>query len=97
MSFQLRDGSSAVSTAGQRSQHGVPPIRKATGKLPGGACIPPILENWKHKILLAGKYVNVMRECGVVIEEPASEQSNGDENVWQVDNEKCGASLFRQS
>jgi gamma-tubulin complex component 2 len=22
------------------------------------------LEGWKHKILLAGKYLNVIRECG---------------------------------
>ena len=35
------------------------------GRLPGGACIPPLLESWKHKILLAGKYLNVIRECGI--------------------------------
>jgi hypothetical protein len=23
------------------------------------------LEGWKHKILLAGKYLNVIRECGI--------------------------------
>lgn len=27
--------------------------------------MPPLLESWKHKILLAGKYLNVIRECGI--------------------------------
>ncbi|CAH7688572.1 Spc98 family-domain-containing protein [Phakopsora pachyrhizi] len=31
----------------------------------GGAVVPRFLEVWEVKILLAGKYVNVMRECGV--------------------------------
>ena len=35
--------------------------------MPGGACIPPVLEGWKHKILLAGKYLNVVRECGIEV------------------------------
>jgi len=35
--------------------------------LPGGACIPPFLEPWKFKILLAGKYLNVIKECGIEI------------------------------
>jgi gamma-tubulin complex component 2 len=25
------------------------------------------LEGWKHKILLAGKYLNVIRECGIEV------------------------------
>ena len=37
------------------------------GRLPGGACVPPLLESWKHKILLAGKYLNVIRECGIEV------------------------------
>lgn len=36
-----------------------------SGRLPGGACVPPLLESWKHKVLLAGKYLNVIRECGI--------------------------------
>lgn len=32
--------------------------------LGGGAIIPSFLESWKYKILLAGKYLNVIRECG---------------------------------
>lgn len=43
--------------------------RKGTEKprergLSGGAVIPDFLEVWKNKILLAGKYLNVIRECG---------------------------------
>ena len=32
--------------------------------LSGGAIVPSFLERWKGKILLAGKYLNVIRECG---------------------------------
>jgi gamma-tubulin complex component 2 len=46
----------------------VPPPRAGSGRLPGGACIPPLLENWKHKVLLAGKYLNVIRECGIEVQ-----------------------------
>lgn len=42
----------------------MPTPRGGSSRLPGGACIPPVLEGWKHKILLAGKYLNVIRECG---------------------------------
>ncbi|EFI26669.1 gamma-tubulin complex component 2 [Coprinopsis cinerea okayama7 len=59
--YTLRDGSST--TGSKRHMAGVPPPRPS-GRLPGGACIPPLLEGWKHKILLAGKYLNVIRECG---------------------------------
>jgi len=43
----------------------MPTPRGGLSRLPGGACIPPVLEGWKHKILLAGKYLNVVRECGI--------------------------------
>lgn len=36
--------------------------------LVGGAVVPAFLEPWKNKILLAGKYLNVIRECGIEIE-----------------------------
>jgi hypothetical protein len=63
-SSQLRDGSTL--SAPSKQQHaGVPPPRGTSGRLPGGACVPPLLEGWKHKILLAGKYLNVIRECGI--------------------------------
>lgn len=38
--------------------------------LAGGAVIPAFLEPWKNKILLAGKYLNVIRECGIEIKSP---------------------------
>ncbi|KAG6902434.1 hypothetical protein C0995_016613 [Termitomyces sp. Mi166 len=63
--YTLRDGSTSGSS--KRQQTGVPPPRAVSGRLPGGACIPPLLEGWKHKILLAGKYLNVIRECGIEI------------------------------
>ncbi|KAE8225942.1 hypothetical protein CF319_g1378 [Tilletia indica] len=37
------------------------------GIFTGGAKIPGFLQPWKHKILLAGKYLNVIRECGVEV------------------------------
>ena len=45
----------------------VPVCRPGTNRLPGGACIPPFLEPWKFKILLAGKYLNVIKERGIEI------------------------------
>lgn len=45
----------------------MPTPRGDSSRLPGGACIPPVLEGWKHKILLAGKYLNVIRECGIEV------------------------------
>lgn len=61
---QLRDGST-LSAPSKRQLAGVPPPRSVSGRLPGGACVPSLLEGWKHKILLAGKYLNVIRECGI--------------------------------
>ncbi|KAF8528465.1 Spc98 family-domain-containing protein [Hysterangium stoloniferum] len=56
--YTLRDGS--TSTTG-KAQSSTPAI------LRDGACVPPLLEPWKHKVLLAGKYLNVIRECGIEI------------------------------
>lgn len=55
------------------------------GRLPGGACVPPLLEGWKHKILLAGKYLNVIRECGIEVNRDQG-QSTDD---LSMDDEKC--------
>ena len=45
------------------------------GILTGGAKIPSFLEPWKHKILLAGKYLNVIRECGLEVPSDPDEES----------------------
>ncbi|KXN93348.1 Spindle pole body component alp4 [Leucoagaricus sp. SymC.cos] len=80
--YTLRDGSTSASS--KRSQAGVPPLRP-NGRLPGGACIPPLLEGWKHKILLAGKYLNVIRECGIELK---PEDLPPDSEEFSMDNEK---------
>lgn len=56
------------------------------GFLTGGARIPSFLMPWREKILLAGKYLNVVRECGKDIRNSgkrggasASEASNVDD------------------
>ncbi|RDX49409.1 hypothetical protein OH76DRAFT_1455871 [Lentinus brumalis] len=79
----LLDGS----TLGSSKQHqaGVPPPRSAAGRLPGGACIPAVLERWKHKILLAGKYLNVIRECGIEIRRDSGAE---DEDDLSMDDER---------
>ncbi|KAF4607379.1 hypothetical protein EYR38_001448 [Pleurotus pulmonarius] len=83
--YTLRDGSTLNT---KRQQAGVPPPRTLGGRLPGGACIPPLLEGWKHKILLAGKYLNVIRECGIEISRNTSQTdvddvSMEDESFYQ--------------
>ncbi|PCH42005.1 gamma-tubulin complex component 2 [Wolfiporia cocos MD-104 SS10] len=74
--YTLRDGSTPGGSS-KRHQAGVPLPRTVGGRLPGGACIPPILERWKHKMLLAGKYLNVIRECGIEISRDPS-RSDGE-------------------
>ncbi|KAI0288306.1 Spc98 family-domain-containing protein [Russula brevipes] len=69
--YTLRDGST-LGSLNKRHQAGVPPPRAGSGRLPGGACIPPLLESWKHKVLLAGKYLNVIRECGIEVQKVTS-------------------------
>lgn len=34
-----------------------------------------MLERWKHKMLLAGKYLNVIQECGIDINKDSSNTS----------------------
>ncbi|KAL0958818.1 hypothetical protein HGRIS_014137 [Hohenbuehelia grisea] len=81
--YTLRDGS--TTGASKRTQAGVPPPRSVGGRLPGGACVPPLLEGWKHKILLAGKYLNVIRECGI---EVSRNRSNFDDDDLAMTDEK---------
>ncbi|KAJ7491219.1 gamma-tubulin complex, DGRIP84/SPC97 component [Mycena latifolia] len=82
--YTLRDGSTLAAPS-KRRHAGVPPPRSIGGRLPGGACVPPLLEGWKHKILLAGKYLNVIRECGIEIRR---DQSHSAEEVLTMDDEK---------
>ncbi|TFK47368.1 hypothetical protein OE88DRAFT_1666101 [Heliocybe sulcata] len=84
--YTLRDGSTLSGPS--KRQAGVPSVRSNSGRLPGGACIPPLLERWKHKVLLAGKYLNVIRECGIetkshLQEKEAGELSMDDERFYQ--------------
>ncbi|KAG1733900.1 Spc98 family-domain-containing protein [Suillus paluster] len=71
--YTLRDGSTLSS---KRQHTGIPPPRTPGGRLPGGACIPPLLEGWKHKFLLAGKYLNVIRECGIEVQADQKDLTN---------------------
>ncbi|KAG8991083.1 hypothetical protein FRB94_012869 [Tulasnella sp. JGI-2019a] len=72
--YTLRDGSTV--SGSDRRQAGISKPRFEGGRLPGGACIPPLLDAWKQKVLLAGKYLNVIRECG--IEVPAIQRLDED-------------------
>ncbi|EJT99710.1 hypothetical protein DACRYDRAFT_55632 [Dacryopinax primogenitus] len=62
--YTLRDGTPTEPGQKEKMTTGVPLPRANTGRLPGGACVPEFLDRWKRKVLLAGKYVNVIRECG---------------------------------
>jgi len=87
---QRRDGST-LSGPSKRHQAGVPEPRSPGGRLPGGACVPPLLEGWKHKILLAGKYLNVIQECGIEIHR---DRSHADSEDLYMDDEKSVVSIL---
>lgn len=53
--------------------------------------MPPLLEGWKHKILLAGKYLNVIRECGIEINR---DQKHSEDEIFSMDDEKSIFSFF---
>lgn len=76
----------------KRHQAGVPAPRTEGGRLPGGACVPPVLERWKHKILLAGKYLNVIRECGIEI---SRDPSHAEDEELFMDDERLAISNTR--
>lgn len=82
---QLRDGST-IGGSSKRQQAGIPLARTPGGRLPGGACVPPALERWKHKMLLAGKYLNVIRECGITI---SNDTNAPEDNDMSLDDERC--------
>ncbi|GAA5986639.1 hypothetical protein JCM11641_005172 [Rhodosporidiobolus odoratus] len=76
--YTLRDrplGSVATAASGLGMGMGKAPLRSSedgprSRGFAGGAVVPAFLEPWKDKILLAGKYLNVIRECGIEIEVP---------------------------
>ncbi|GAA5832026.1 hypothetical protein JCM11251_002792 [Rhodosporidiobolus azoricus] len=82
--YTLRDrvNSSSSGPASSSAASGKAPARpgddtpRARG-LAGGAVLPAFLEPWKDKILLAGKYLNVIRECGIEIVPPAEAGGGG--------------------
>ena len=41
-----------------------------------------MLERWKHKMLLAGKYLNVIQECGIEI---SKDSQSSDEELSMED------------
>jgi gamma-tubulin complex component 2 len=44
-----------------------------------------LLESWKHKVLLAGKYLNVIRECGIEVQKVTSPRDDDlaiDDERW---------------
>ncbi|GAA5873861.1 hypothetical protein JCM3774_000705 [Rhodotorula dairenensis] len=53
--------------------------------LAGGAVIPLFLEPWEDMILLAGKYLNVIRECGIEVEVPDAAESEGEREDGLID------------
>ncbi|GAA5948251.1 hypothetical protein JCM3765_001335 [Sporobolomyces pararoseus] len=67
--YTLRDRTIGTTSTGKKSSvnNDVSPRERG---LSGGAVVPAFLEPWKEKILLAGKYLNVIRECGIEIEVP---------------------------
>ena len=53
-----------ASLDGKEATTGEKRASKRSRGLGGGGILPAFLEGWKVKILLAGKYLNVIRECG---------------------------------
>ncbi|KAK0543147.1 gamma tubulin complex Spc97/GCP2 subunit Alp4 [Tilletia horrida] len=60
-------GLGAGAFALQQQQQQQQQLQGGRGIFTGGAKIPGFLQPWKQKILLAGKYLNVIRECGIEV------------------------------
>lgn len=98
--YTLRDrtGDRAAASAAAPGAQGKAPIRSAHASavddrprergLAGGAVVPGFLEPWADKILFAGKYLNVIRECGIEVEVPV-EAGEGDDDVVDMQEERC--------
>jgi len=59
----------------------------------GGAVVPRCLEAWKTKVLLAGKYLNVVRECGIDMRTDAGVVA--EDEVIDMNDEACVAADLR--
>ena len=83
--------SSAASAAGARGLGDRPRERG----LARGAVVPDFLEPWLDKVLLAGKYLNVIRECGIEVEVPPSAEggTERDDGLIDMQEEGCVGSL----
>ena len=53
--------------------------------------MPPTLERWKHKMLLAGKYLNVIRECGIEIGKDGAIA----EEELSIEDDRCALVRFK--
>ncbi|KAM0748345.1 hypothetical protein T439DRAFT_328325 [Meredithblackwellia eburnea MCA 4105] len=64
--YTLRDKGVKSNVAAGKRIAGEPDAHRALG-LAGGAVLPSFLVPYKGKILLAGKFLNVIRECGIEV------------------------------
>ncbi|KWU44520.1 hypothetical protein RHOSPDRAFT_17761, partial [Rhodotorula sp. JG-1b] len=91
--YTLRNRSSSASSSAAASSAaamGKAPVksfslddRPRERGLAGGAVTPAFLEPWEDMILLAGKYLNVIRECGIEVEVPDASSSDADCSVTE--------------
>ncbi|BGP42846.1 gamma tubulin complex Spc97/GCP2 subunit Alp4 [Rhodotorula kratochvilovae] len=94
--YTLRDRTGERAAAPGASAAGKAPVRSALAAavddrprergLAGGAVVPGFLEPWADKILLAGKYLNVIRECGIEVEVP-HEAGEGEDGMVDMQEE----------
>lgn len=87
--YTLRDRTTATAKKSSINSD-VPPRERG---LSGGAVVPAFLEPWKEKILLAGKYLNVIRECGIEIQVPKENQPREGEPIAMDEEESVFSSV----
>lgn len=86
--YTLRDASSNKQGGNKSAASGYVSSRKLAREkgLGGGAVVPDFLEPWRGKILLAGKYLNVIRECGREVKVPP--QVVASDGLVRIDDER---------
>lgn len=77
--YTLRDKGS------KRGRMSEPPRMRG---LAGGAVLPTFLDPFKNKILLAGKYLNVIRECGIEIKVSEGERGRNSGEMVAINDEE---------